>query len=103
MLGVLPDPPDNTEKVNAIRRKAVADYTSAIRRYPIPKAFAGRAFLYMELKDYRKALSDWNQAIKIQPTTAFYRFRAYTHDQLGHTELATADFETAENLRNAQK
>jgi tetratricopeptide (TPR) repeat protein len=48
--------------------KAIADYSEAIRIYPLwPNTFNNRGWTYHRQKQYDKAIADYNQAIRLDP------------------------------------
>ena len=105
-----PDPVDangfhdrgNLRSRNGSYELAIADYSQAIERNPgFAEAHYNRGSSYYELGRYEEAIADLTMAIELNPNDArYYRQRSLVYLFTDSMELAQADEETCEDLRN---
>ena len=81
---------------------AIADYNRAIAMDPdFAEAHYNRGSSFYELGSFEQALADLNRAIDLQPNDArYYRQRSLVHLFTDRLDLAEADEEICEELRN---
>ena len=85
-------------------QKAIEDYTQAIGLNPNkPEAYANRANVYNEQKNYQQAIADYVQAIRLNPEYArAYYSRGLVRVNMGDIKGAISDLDTAAQLYLAQ-
>ncbi|PKB78865.1 MAG: hypothetical protein BZY88_16210 [SAR202 cluster bacterium Io17-Chloro-G9] len=107
---LLPDPEDangfhdrgNLRSRNGSYESAIADYSKAIEMDPaFAEAHYNRGSSFYEMGIYEEALSDLTRAIELNPNDArYYRQRSLVYLFTNRMDLAEADEEMCEDLRN---
>ena len=107
-----PDPVDsngfhdrgNLRSRNGSYESAIADYNRAIELDPgFAEAHYDRGSSFYELGSYEEALADLTRAIDLNPNDArFYRQRSLVYLFTDRMDLAEADEEMCEVLRNQE-
>lgn len=70
----------------------------------LSEAYIGRAFCYLQKKNYRLALRDYNSALKENPENhKAYNNRGIIYAKQGEWEKALSDFKTALELNSEYK
>ncbi len=105
-----PDPVDangfhdrgNLRSRNGSYELAIADYSKAIEMDPgFAEAHYNRGSSHYELGSYEEALADLTRAIDLNPNDArYYRQRSLVYLFTDRMDLAEADEEMCEDLRN---
>ena len=102
---------DNRERANAHyncgvafsaikdARKAIEQYSAAIRLNPEARAYGNRGVAWTELDEYEKAVADYDRAICLDPQYSIaYNNRGAAKIDLGLYDEAIADFGDAINI-----
>ncbi len=92
----------NLRSRNGSYESAIADYSKAIDMgQDFAEAHYNRGASYYEIGNYEEALADLNRAIDLDPKTArYYSQRSLVYLFTDRTDLAEADEEMCEELRN---
>ena len=87
---------------NGLYELAIAAYGEAIKRLPgFAEAHYNRGCSFYELRRYEEAIADLTRAIDLNPNEArYYAQRSLVHLFSDSTDLAQADEDTCEDLRN---
>ena len=90
---------------NGAYEQAVADYTRAIQLdCSFAEAYFNRGVSYYELGMYEPAIADLTTAIELDPNDdSYYSRRSLAYLFTDQIELAQADEEKCEDLRNRMK
>jgi hypothetical protein len=74
--------------------------TKEMADFMLGRAYQGRGYCYLMLKQYQSGINDLNQSIKYRPDyQESYLNRAEAYKLLGRKELADRDFEQASHMR----
>ena len=89
-----------TEPSEAEPKKAIVDFTEAIRLNPdSAEAYVNRGVTYAKKKEYDKAIADYTEAIRFKPDDAkAYVNRSLAYNKKGDKAKVSADRSKAKEL-----